>query len=87
MSLAPVHTERTRENTGDHGDNDRLVHLICKAQGAEPGLTITTICGHTFTPNIIGKSGGLKGLRCIVCEELRQANRCMHCEQLTTGGN
>ena len=87
MSLAPAHTDKTHlDDTADR-NKDRLIHLICAGQQVAPGSIVTTMCGHTFIPKTSGPVDGLKGLRCIVCEELRQAKRCIHCERQNRGGN
>jgi len=79
----------TRERTENSDPNrDRLVHLICKPQIPEldAGHPVWTMCGH-FIKTVKRGIGKHEGLRCIICEELRKTNTCIHCQRQTNGGN
>lgn len=80
----------TRERTENSDPNrDRLIHIICKPQipALEAGQPVWTMCGHQMTPTTHGSLGKIGGLRCVICEEMRKTNTCIHCQRQTNGGN
>ena len=79
-----------KDDTSQHDrDKDRLIHLICKAQipALDAGQQVWTMCGQPMKTRIHKPVGQLGGLRCIVCETMRQQKTCIHCQRLTSGGN